>query len=154
MKNTLILKAIRDALRVDLAALAMDVIFSRTPKATMALLKLGPQRSRVILQWRGERPIGTMGNAQEMEFIAIVQAPKGLAAANDDAELDTIDKLNAVVDAIRAMQFQTNAVMQEPLEPKDKGWIEADEFPGEQAFAEFRIAYGPGKVASPRKVMV
>ena len=125
---------------------------SGTPQNTLELLRTGPARWRVILQWQRMDQV-SKASALSMRFLVIVQQSKGLGVQpGRDVQTDRagdpalLTRLHQVIDWVRAVKFQSSAIDSADMNPQAAYFLRDPESPTNQAAAEFVVPFGMNKL--------
>jgi DNA-binding transcriptional LysR family regulator len=148
MTSARILRALYAYLQPLCAAAQGDCELSGTPQHTLSLLRAGPSRWRLIIQWQNERQV-SQSSASTLTFIIVVQQAKGLAAlpgadvANDRAgDPALLERLEQAITWVRAAKLKHPQIDPRDMNPKAAQFIVDPESPTRQAMAEFSLVYG------------
>jgi hypothetical protein len=143
-----LLRLITDAIRPAIEASNGSVQISGTPESTMNLLRNKPSRWRAIVQWNGEAASTQHSSAQSLTFLVLVQRHVGFKHGDHADETVTLELLDIATQAVRGIMTDLPDVDTTELHrPALKYWISDDDFPHQQAAAQFTIGYCPDRCA-------
>ena len=128
------------------------VDLSGTPASTLEMLRQGPARWRIIIQWLRMDQI-SQASAFAMRFLVIVQQGKGLhLQPGRDVQTDRqgdpalLTRLHQVIDWVRAVRFESASIDSNDMNPKAAYFLVDPDNPSRQAAAEFVCNFGMIKV--------